>query len=107
MTGRGLGFCAGFNQPGAFTPGFGRGMGFGRGRGFGRGFGRGRNPGFERFWGMTPLAYPYGYGAPGAAPTVSPDQEKNMLQQEAQAMRDALSNLEKRIAELENKESTS
>ncbi|MFP4258585.1 MAG: DUF5320 domain-containing protein, partial [Desulfovermiculus sp.] len=39
MTGRGAGFCAGMNQPGALT------AGFGRGRGFGRGFGRGRGPG--------------------------------------------------------------
>jgi len=37
MTGRGLGYCAGFNVPGCFQ-GFGRGFGFGRGRGFGRGF---------------------------------------------------------------------
>ena len=32
MTGRGMGYCAGFNVPGFMNPGFGRG--FGRGRGF-------------------------------------------------------------------------
>lgn len=36
MTGRGLGYCAGFNAPGFTNSGFARGMGrgFGRGRGF-------------------------------------------------------------------------
>ncbi|MBW2982167.1 DUF5320 domain-containing protein [Candidatus Woesearchaeota archaeon] len=41
MTGRGAGYCAGFDRPGFANPGFGR-RGFGRGfrgRGFGRGFG--------------------------------------------------------------------
>ena len=40
-TGRGLGFCSGFNSPG-FTKGPGWGFGKGWGRGFGRGWGRGR-----------------------------------------------------------------
>ncbi len=37
MTGRGMGYCAGFNTPGFMNPGFGRifSRGFGRGRGFG------------------------------------------------------------------------
>ena len=39
MTGRALGFCAGYDSPG-FTKGFGGGMGRGRGWGFGGGFGR-------------------------------------------------------------------
>ena len=39
MTGRRLGYCAGYSTPGFMNQGFGRG-GFGRGRG--RGFGRGR-----------------------------------------------------------------
>ena len=43
MTGRGAGYCAGFNMPGFRNPGprFGRGFGRGMGRVFGRGFGRG------------------------------------------------------------------
>ena len=40
-TGRGLGFCSGFNSPG-FTKGSGWGFGRGWGRGLGRGWGRGR-----------------------------------------------------------------
>lgn len=37
-TGRGLGYCNNYPQPGYAnpSPGFGRGLGFGRGRGFGR-----------------------------------------------------------------------
>ena len=42
MTGRGRGYCAGYNMPGFMNPGFGYGgMGMGWGRGFGRGWGRG------------------------------------------------------------------
>ena len=97
MTGRGAGFCAGNNQPGAMTPGWG----YGRGRGFGRGFGRGRGPGFGPFWRGGAGQYGYGY-APGPAPAMSPEQEKSMLQQEAHSMRDALASLEQRIADLES-----
>jgi hypothetical protein len=57
MTGRGLGYCSGYERPGFMTPGpgmgFGRGMGagwtpdrgMGMGRGGGMGFGRGLAPG--------------------------------------------------------------
>ena len=31
MTGRGMGYCAGFDRPGFASPGFGRGRGMGRG----------------------------------------------------------------------------
>ena len=105
MTGRGAGYCRGFHQPGAMTPGFGRGMGLGRGRGFGRGFGRGRGPGFGRFGGMMPPPY-YAYG-PGYEPAISLDEEKSMLQQEVKSLREALSALERRIAELDNQEPAS
>jgi hypothetical protein len=49
MTGRGAGYCAGYNMPGFANPNFPRmGMGWGPGRGFGygRGFGRGYGRGF-------------------------------------------------------------
>jgi hypothetical protein len=38
MSGRGLGQCAGYAQPGFMTGGWGGGMGRGRGFGMGRGF---------------------------------------------------------------------
>ena len=46
MTGRGLGYCAGFDSPG-FTKGIGRGLGRGLARGRGRGIGRGLGRGFR------------------------------------------------------------
>jgi hypothetical protein len=68
MTGRGMGYCAGFNAPGYMIPGpgmgygrgRGRGRGFGRGMGYGRGFGYGRGMGFGRgpMWG-NPYYGPY------------------------------------------------
>jgi hypothetical protein len=69
MTGRGMGYCAGFPGPGFMSPGpgmgFGRGVGFGRGFGRGFGFGRGRGwrrGGFGGFLGYSyPPMMPYGY----------------------------------------------
>ena len=58
-TGRGLGYCAGYDNP-VYTKGsgmgFGRGGGRGRGVGYGRGFGYGRGHG----WGYrAPVYTPY------------------------------------------------
>ncbi len=69
MTGRGMGYCAGFTGPAFMSPGpgFGLGRGFGFGRGFGRGLGFGRGRGFRRagfggFGGYPyPQVMPYGY----------------------------------------------
>lgn len=65
-TGRGLGYCNGYESPG-FTRGvpmggggFGRGAGFGRGRGFGRGAGFGR--GFGRGFGFAGRRFYPAYG---------------------------------------------
>jgi hypothetical protein len=94
MTGRGLGYCAGYGAPGYTQPFPGRGFGRGRGRGFGPGFGRGfawRGPAY-----------------PGAAPyptyqSMTSEQEKQMLQNEAQQLKQALTNIENRLADLEEK----
>lgn len=74
MTGRAMGYCAGYPVPGFMNPGpwFGPGFGRGFGRGFGFGRGRGwRRGGFSPLWGspypwMMPYAYPfpYSYGSP-------------------------------------------
>ena len=68
MTGRAMGYCGGYPEPGYMTPGpgfgFSRGYGFVRGYGRGRGFGRGRN--WQRGGRMMPYRflfphyYPYG-----------------------------------------------
>jgi len=106
-TGRGLGYCAGYNTPG-YTRGAGWGGGWGRGRGWGRGFGRG----FGRGWG-------YGYRDPYYAPApvyapVQPistsdnlnmlKQEKEYLESEMKGMQGAIEDISRRITELESKE---
>jgi len=95
MTGRKVGFCAGFDSPG-FTKGFGGGMG--RGSGFGRGMGRGR--GFRR-------AFNFGwpsFGSSQVAPwqqAVSKDDEVKMLKSQAEALIRTQKDIEKRLSELE------
>jgi len=108
MTGRAAGYCAGYSVPGYMNPvvgrgrgGFGLGRGWGRGRGFGHGFGRG--------FGGYGAAYPYAYGAsynPTAyggypyAPNVTPQQEADMLKEQAKAMQDEIKAINERISEL-------
>ena len=102
MTGRGLGYCAGFDRPGYMTPGFGWGRGwgwrFGRGFGWRRGWGRG--------WGYPAWAYPL---YPNRPPTVSEEkellkEEKEMLTEELKALREEMKAIEERLKELEKKE---
>jgi hypothetical protein len=76
MTGRALGYCAGYNEPGFTAEG-------GRGRGFGRGLGGGRGRG-------------YGRGFSPAYPDVS---EKTLLENEIRVLKDQMSALEKRLSE--------
>ena len=110
MTGRGLGYCAGYASPGYTKPGFGyRGFGGGWGRGWGRGYGRGFGRG--RGWGWR--HHPYAWGAPawpawdwGAgvpAPDVAPtpEQEMEYLQAEAEALKEQLDAIQARIDDLE------
>ncbi len=104
MTGRAAGYCAGYQMPGYANPipGRGFGMGFGRGRGFGMGRGRGwrqwfyaaRMPGWARFGYPPAPVYPYG-------PELTPEQEKGMLKQEAEYLRQQLDDVEGRISALE------
>ena len=103
MTGRAAGFCAGYPVPGYMNPipGRGWGGGFGRGWGGGRGFGRGRGRGFG--WGRGGMwGYPYGapYGNPYAQ-QMTPQQEADMLKEQAKAMQDEVKAINDRIGELE------
>ena len=90
MTGRGLGYCAGYNSPG-YTRGYGQG--FGRGRGFGRGYRQeyGRRYGFER----------RSYYPIQDYPEVS---EKTYLENEIKILGDQLKSLEKRLSEMKKEE---
>ena len=88
MTGRGMGFCAGFNAPGFMNY---SGRGLGRGMGFGRGYG------WRRF---------------STEPVVKPtkEQEKNilesqvkMLESDQEQITQEISDLKKRIEEMSNR----
>ena len=84
MTGRATGYCAGSEVPGyANTI-------RGRGRGFGRGWGRGR--GRRGGW--------FGYGF--NEPEFTPQQEAEVLKQEAKAMQNEITFINQRISELES-----
>jgi len=97
LTGRRMGFCAGYDHPGYLSQGtgYGRGPGRGLGRGFrggydfGRGFGRGYGYGFRPSY-------------PGDIPT---EAEKSMIEDEIRILRDQLSSLEDRLSKLGGKES--
>ena len=107
MTGRAAGYCAGYPVPGFMNPIPGRGFwGGGRGRG---GWGR-RNQFYATGltgWQRAGYGYPASggvpYGAPSAAPyapTVTREQEVEMLKGQAEYFEDALDGIKKRIEEL-------
>ena len=103
MTGRRLGYCAGYGRPGYMTPGFGWGRGFGRG--WGRGFGwRGW---WGRYWG-----YPADYFSPfqysTRVPTAAEEkeilkEEKEVLTDELEVLKEEMKAIEERLKELEVK----
>jgi hypothetical protein len=94
MTGRGLGYCAGYSNPGFSTGFFGRGIGWRRsyGRGLGLGFRGGRGPG-----GYYP---PYGYPS---YQTLSKEEELGLLKAQSENIKNDLKEIQKRISELETK----
>ena len=102
MTGRALGYCAGFDAPGN-TKRAGRGMG--RGCGYGKGFGRGRgsHPGWgygRSFYG----AWPHSGNYPVAPWMMPADKEEELilLKAQAKALKRNQNEIEKRLRELEN-----
>lgn len=114
MTGRGAGYCSGFDAPGWANPMPGRGFGvYGRGGAWGgRGGGwRHRNvfyatgvPGWARAgygpaWGAPPA---WGYGPYAEAP--SAEDETEFLRQQAEWLKQQLDAIGKRIEELGKEE---
>lgn len=117
MTGRGAGYCAGYELPGYGNPvpgrGFGMGRGWARGAGWrGRGGGRGWRhwfyatglPGWARF-GYTPAweAPPLEYGPYYAAPPTQ-EQEGESLKAQAKFLQEQLQAISQRLSELESNE---
>ena len=100
-TGRGLGYCSGFDTPG-FTKGagygMGKGFGFGRGMRFGRGMCGGR--GFGRGWGIGASNAGSMPGYPWMQP-MSKDDEIKLLKSQAEELLHSQKNIEKRLGELE------
>ena len=104
MTGRGAGYCGGYDAPGWAGPMPGRDFGVGGGRGRARGGGRGwrqRNwyhatglPGWARF-GYEPA---WDYGPRAGAP--SREQEVEFLRQQAEWLKQELEAVGRRIDEL-------
>ena len=98
MTGRGMGYCAGYDVPGFLNRpwGYGGFRGGGRGGGFGRGW-------RHRFYatgvpGWMAGGYPY-YGPP----VQSPENELKALKEEAAFLEKSLEEVRKRLSELEAK----
>ncbi len=88
ITGRGLGYCNGYESPG-FTRGAPRG-GAGFGRGYGQGFGYGRGYGNQGFSNYP--NYP--------VPEYSAKDEEKYLASEMEALKNELKAMEERLSEL-------
>ncbi|MDD2337821.1 MAG: DUF5320 domain-containing protein [Geobacteraceae bacterium] len=107
QSGRGAGYCSGYDMPGFANPvpGRGFGMGFGRNAGF-VGGGRGRRncffttglPGWMRFGG-------YGagdYAVPTSPMGPTPEMEKQSLRMHVEVLEKELDLIRKRISEMES-----
>lgn len=101
-TGRGLGYCNGYDRPGFANPinqfGGGRGFGYGRGNGFGRGFGYGRGNGYG--WGYANNAVPY---VPVNNAPLDEATEKAYLESNLKNLKAQMENIEKRLKDLSKK----
>ena len=105
MTGRGMGYCAGYVRQGyPATAGrgrFGRGRGLGTGRGFGRGRGSGTGRGFGRGMGRG-WFHPGVYGDMPYSPQMTQKEEVDYLKEEANTMKAQLEDIQARINDLES-----
>lgn len=116
MTGRAAGVCAGYGVPGYMNPVGGRGY-WGRGGNWGRGGGRGRRnwcyasglPGWARAesgwpaWGGTTAPRTAGVAF---APGLTAGKELDALRNQAKYLGDALSDIDRRIEELDSQKSS-
>ena len=104
MTGRGAGYCAGYDAPGFANPAFGGGGGaYGRGRGLRNQYYATGLPGWARAgagWGASGRAGAYASPA-GVAPKDAGGMELQALRERTEYFRSMLDSMEKRIRELE------
>lgn len=117
MTGRGAGYCAGYDRPGYANPLPGGGFGTGWGRGGWRGHPWGGGWGLGRGWrhwyyatglpGWARLGYAPAWGAPPAwaydpyAAPPAPEQEAEFLRAQAERLEEQLDAITSRIEALE------
>lgn len=108
ITGRGMGYCAGYTVPGYMNPGTGRGIGRVPGYGGGRGYGRGMARGFGR--GTGPYHRPVNYRPVQYGPvspfdgTPAAEEEVEYLKNTARELEEDLKAIKKRIDELNREE---
>jgi len=99
-TGRGLGYCSGYDSPG-FPKGAPRGGGFGRG--WGRGFGRGYWRRGREFWRIDNYPDPYNRPAPYYRDVLlkpSKDEVKSYLENVVKSLEGELKAMKVRLQEL-------
>lgn len=100
MTGRGAGYCAGYDVPGYANPFGGRFLGRGGGRGWRNMYYATGLPGWYRAGYAPAWQAPVGSAYPPAAPL----DEVTILKQQAQALSDQLAAINQRLKELEDKD---
>ena len=109
-SGRGLGYCNGYDSPG-YTRGVPRGgRGYGRrfargfGRGFGRGYGRGLGWGRGRGYARYPIGESYSVREPAYSDDsyqpMNPDDEKSYLKDMVKSLEHELKQVKNRLQEL-------
>ncbi len=110
MTGRGMGYCNGYDRPGSANSGFGgRGSGFGMGRG--RGFGRATaynprgmiRPRFQGSAQPIQSQQPYPQQPTKEQELDMLEQEEKLIHQEQEDIKKELEDIKKRISELKTK----
>ena len=94
MTGRGLGYCAGYDHPGYVAPGPGLALGrsWGHGGAWGRGAGRGAGRGMR--WGAPWACWP-----PVPTPVPAAD-EQTILQKQKEFLQAQLARIEQQLSGL-------
>lgn len=102
MSGRGMGYCAGYGAPGYMNPGpgYGRGRGYGYGYGRGRGFRGGRGGWRYPVYGGPAYGYPPAWDVPPVAPRWTAEDEAAALKQQADMLQNTLADINRRIDEL-------
>lgn len=94
MTGRGAGYCAGYEMPG-YANNF-AGRGFGRGRGGGR-------FGWRNMFNRSGMLQRLRFGRDATSETqIAPNVEKEMLREQAEELQEELDAIKRRLSKIEN-----